>query len=694
MTTQKFRRSLLILALLAAALPAAALLAGAARGTGAPRTAVPAEGTRIGELQALARDLAAGAAARRTPRYRELLAATTGPQGALNRDASLLLVGTERGRPLFLQTLNLVAAQTVGADRLWPGGATGLDLDGANAAGDLAVWDAGAVLTTHQEFGGRAVVRDGAPSVHYHATHVAGTMAASGVDPLAHGMSPAAWLDSYDWTDDESEMAAAAAQGLLVSNHSYSFVAGWYYNSAQSAWYWYGDVAVSQTEDPGFGIYSSYSQQWDQIAHDAPSYLIVCAAGNDRANYGPGPGGLHYYWDPGLDDWAQSTATREQDGGADGYDCIPYRGTCKNILTVGAVLDVPGGWTQPADVVMSSFSSWGPTDDGRIKPDLVANGVGLYSCGTAANDAYASYNGTSMATPNTSGSLHLLAQQWRDGHAGQPARSATLKAVAIHTASEAGASPGPDYAYGWGLLDAEAAGLLIAGDLAFPSRITEATLAQGEADTLVIWSNGDGPVTATLVWNDPAGPAQPWTLNPTQPALVNDLDLRIVRASDGQTTLPWTLNPASPGAWAARGDNVRDNVEKAETAAAQAGAYRIIVRHKGTLGGGGQAYSLVAGSPEPPAVSNVTFAQRDDGSGLVDIAYDLADPDSPAVSVTIEASDDGGATWDLAVNSATGHVGSGVATGIARSVVWDFGADHPGAVLPAVVIRITADDGP
>ncbi|NTV03896.1 S8 family serine peptidase, partial [bacterium] len=565
---------------------------------------------------------------------------------------------------------------------------------GANSAGELAVWDAGAVLTTHQEFGGRAVVRDGAPSVHYHATHVAGTMAAAGVDPLAHGMSPAAWLDSYDWTDDESEMAAAAAQGLLVSNHSYSFVAGWYYNSAQSAWYWYGDVAVSQTEDPGFGIYSSYSQEWDQVAHDAPFYLIVCAAGNDRANYGPGPGGLHYYWDPGLDDWAQSTATREQDGGTDGFDSIPYRGTCKNVLTVGAILDVPGGWTQPADVVMSSFSSWGPTDDGRIKPDLVANGVGLYSCGTAANNAYASYNGTSMATPNASGSLHLLAQLWSAVHGGQPARSATLKAVAIHTASEAGASPGPDYAYGWGLLDAEAAGLLIAGDLAFPSRITEATLAQGDADTLVIWSNGDGPVTATLVWNDPAGPAQPWTLNPTQLALVNDLDLRIVRASDGQTTQPWTLNPASPGAWAARGDNVRDNVEKVETAAAQAGAYRIIVRHKGTLSGGSQAYTLVAGSPEPPAVSNVTFAQRDDGSGLVDIAYDLADPDSPAVSVTIEASDDGGATWDLAVNSATGHVGSGVAAGAARSAVWNFGADHPGVVLPTVVIRVTADDGP
>jgi hypothetical protein len=690
MSTRKFLRGLLVLVVLAAA----ALLVGATRGTGAPRTDVPAQGTDVPALQAQARTLATNAAARRTPRYRELLATTGGPQGALNRDPSLLLVGTDRGRPLFLQTLNLVAAQTVGADRLWPGGAAGLDLDGANAAGELALWDAGAAMVGHQEFGGRTVVRDGAPSVHYHATHVAGTLNAAGVDPLAHGMSPAAWLDSYDWIDDESEMAAAAAQGLLISNHSYAFVAGWYYNSSESAWYWYGDVTVSQTEDPGFGIYSSYSQEWDQIAHDAPHYLIVSAAGNDRANYGPGPGGLHYYWDPGLDDWAQSTTTREQDGGADGFDSIPYRGTCKNILTVGAVLDVPGGWTQPADVVMSSFSSWGPTDDGRIKPDVVANGVGLYSCGTASSTSYASYNGTSMASPNAAGSLHLLAQQWRDVHGGQTARSATLKAVVIHTASEAGAAAGPDYAYGWGLLDAEAAALLIAEDLASPSRVTEATLTQGDADTLVVWSSGAEPVTATLAWNDPAGPAQPWTLNPTQLVLVNDLDLRLERVSDGLVTRPWTLDPATPGAWAVRGDNVRDNVEKVQTAAAQAGAYRIIVRHKGTLSGGSQAYSLVADGAAPPVVSNVTFAQRNDGSGLVDVGYDLADPDSPAVSVSLAASDDGGATWDLVMNSVTGHVGSGIAAGAARSAVWDFDADHPGAVLPSVVIRVTASDGP
>ena len=54
-------------------------------------------------------------------------------------------------------------------------------------------------------------------------------------------------------------------------------------------------------------------------------------------------------------------------------------------MLVGAVEDVTN-YTQPSDVVMSYFSSWGPTDDGRIKPDVVGNGVSLYSTDDDADD--------------------------------------------------------------------------------------------------------------------------------------------------------------------------------------------------------------------------------------------------------------------------------------------------------------------
>jgi hypothetical protein len=77
--------------------------------------------------------------------------------------------------------------------------------------------------------------------------------------------------------------------------------------------------------------------------------------------------------------WQWTSQARGADGGASGYDCISQQGCAKNILTVGAVNDIVGGYSSPGDVVMSSFSSWGPTDDGRIKPDICANGVGLYS---------------------------------------------------------------------------------------------------------------------------------------------------------------------------------------------------------------------------------------------------------------------------------------------------------------------------
>ena len=81
-----------------------------------------------------------------------------------------------------------------------------------------AVWDGGGVLTTHQEFGGRVTQIDSPGSTHYHSTHVAGTMVAGGVDSLATGMSYVASLMAYDWDFDDAEMAAAAANGLNVSN--------------------------------------------------------------------------------------------------------------------------------------------------------------------------------------------------------------------------------------------------------------------------------------------------------------------------------------------------------------------------------------------------------------------------------------------------------------------------------------------
>ncbi len=102
-------------------------------------------------------------------------------------------------------------------------------------------------------------------------------------------------------------------------------------------------------------------------------------------------------------------------------------------MTVGAVNDIPGGYTGPGDVVQTGFSSWGPADDGRIKPDIVANGATLWSTGANADDHYRNSSGTSMSSPNAAGSANLLRGQFQTLN-GAPPRSATLKALFIYTA--------------------------------------------------------------------------------------------------------------------------------------------------------------------------------------------------------------------------------------------------------------------
>ncbi|MEM2141668.1 MAG: S8 family serine peptidase, partial [Candidatus Thorarchaeota archaeon] len=191
---------------------------------------------------------------------------------------------------------------------------------------------------------------------------------------------------------------------------------------------------------------------------------------------------------------------------------------------------IANGYTRPADVVMSAFSSWGPTDDGRIKPDLVGNGVAVVSATNSANNAYASLQGTSMATPNVSGTLFLLQELYGQQNQGNFMLAATLKALAIHTANEAGDTPGPDYRFGWGLLNAEQAGTVIL-NRDRTHAIREERLAQNGTFTLDVIASGNGPLKATIAWTDPEGTVLPViraNLNNRSPRLVNDLDLRIV----------------------------------------------------------------------------------------------------------------------------------------------------------------------
>lgn len=490
---------------------------------------------------------------------------------------------SKEGVPMYYKTDNRNAAKTVSTDKVYPGGSAGLSLDGTGIT--PREWDGGGVRLTHQEYGGRVVQGDNPSSTHWHSTHVAGTIMAAGVQPAAKGMAYNSNLRAFDWNSDNSEMAAEAAQGALMSNHSYGFARGWSWNGG---WTWNGTPSVSTQEDYRFGFYDNEAKNWDMIASNAPYYLIVKSAGNDR-NEGPGNG---QYPNDGP------------------YDCIAHGGISKNVLTVGAVNDIPGGYNGPGSVSMSSFSSWGPADDGRVKPDIVANGVSLYSTDHGSNTDYTSSSGTSMSAPSATGSLALLQQHWEDlNGAGNYMTAASLKGLVIHTADEAGSSNGPDYKYGWGLMNTSSAALRISEDQNI-NVIEESFLTEGANFQMVLASDGSEDLKVTICWTDLPGQTQSAQLDPLDPNLINDLDLKVTH--DGNTYYPWKLNRNSPTAAATNSSrNNVDNVEVVFIENAIAGDYLVTVNHEDTLASSSQAFSIIVSGVTSTALLPTASAGED-----------------------------------------------------------------------------------
>jgi len=92
-------------------------------------------------------------------------------------------------------------------------------------------------------------------------------------------------------------------------------------------------------------------------------------------------------------------------------------------------------------------------------------------------------------------------------------------------------------------------------------------------------------------------------------------------------------------------------------------------------------------------VSNATYEQREDGSYIVDVYYDLENPSGGTISILMEASEDGGESWDLSCNLISGEVGSGITAGENKHIVWDFGSEHPNYYEDRIKVRIRAYDG-
>ena len=463
----------------------------------------------------------------------------------------------EFGMPLYYTVDNFGSTITSRANHLFDGGSLGLDLTGNGIT--AGVWEVnGYIRGSHEALVGRVNVLNGAftESNEYtsHATHVTGTIIANGIDNSnARGYAINATVNGYDSANMYSEMASEAAQGLLVSNHSYGALP---INSET------GDVIYGVY---GYGKYGSSAKQIDNILYLADYYLPVISAGN------------------------------EGDNAPSRYDLLYGNKTSKNALIIAAVKSV-SNYTGPESVEMTDFSSWGPTDDGRIKPDISNKGQSVYSSDSDSDSDYDSKSGTSMSAPGTTGAIVLL-QEHNYNVNSSYLKSASMRGLLIHTADECDTNffgaDGPDYKYGWGLINAKEAATCITEN-GITSLIYEGNLAQGESFQLSFQAIEGEDLTATLAWTDPDGQVYNSTaenmLNYREPVLVNDLDLRI-SDTEGQY-FPWKLDPENPSNTATTGDNIVDNVEKIEVYNAS-GGYDFVINHKGFLTGFSQDFTLI-----------------------------------------------------------------------------------------------------
>jgi len=423
----------------------------------------------------------------------------------------------------------------------------------------------------------RITLKDaGTVVVSGHATDVALTLAGDGsANPNSgQGVAPKALIDSWNETGVLSELAGQAAS-LLVSNHSYTDARGWLnipipwtLGAVTKNVTWWSESNVSTTADYGFGSYFQSDKILDQIAAAAPYHCIVKGAGNDRGEQYTSPV-ITFYTSDGINYSFDETPSPLADGGITGFDCIPSGSTAKNIFTIGAY--------NIATNSIGASSSFGPTDDGRIKPDFVAPG-----------------SVTSYSTPNMSGSI-LLVQELAYRENGNYLRAATIKALFAQTALDI-ETAGPDYKSGWGLIQPKKVADIIL-DNGGGSQILESTLADSEANYHYFYTDGTSPLVATLCWTDPEGTPITRTytatdLNNTSPMLVNDLDLRVINLSGSTTWQPYVLDPINPANAATAGDNFRDNIEKIQQNSPPAGWYVVQINHKNTLASP-QEYSLV-----------------------------------------------------------------------------------------------------
>lgn len=542
------------------------------------------------------------------------------------------------GEPVYYTSHGSPQAVGTRTTALYTGGTLGLNLSGNTDAvrGKVAIWDGGNIRSDHQELNGKITQEDMQAGMTHndHATHMAGIMVGKGVNSSATGMAYEAGLRAWNFDNDFSEIIRQAP-GLLISNHAYGPITGWVLNTSRAGgsndekWEWWGTPSVHEQVDYRFGFYDESTSELDRIAYNSPYFLMVRSADNKRTENGPPPGTKYFLKNTST----QSTQPRSPNNG---YDIIPSDATAKNILTVGSAEPLDNSYN------VAPYSGWGPTDDGRIKPDLLGMGTRvLSSLGTGVN-SYGILSGTSMASANVSGTL-LLLQELYHQRRGAFMLASTLKGLVLHTAEKPHNEIAPSYTYGWGLLNAEKAAKAILNSKG-NFLIDEKVLPTGASLSYSFLASGEEPLIVTLCWTDPeALPTQPITrnVNNRSPKLTNDLDIVIQEGFNSYQ--PWTLNPDVPSQKAQTGNNSRDNTEQIFIANPLAGrTYTLVITHKNVLKNGRQPFSLIASGIASPSCGEAVALTPDRDTTLC-----------AGQTLTVTASAGSGLTYEWMKNGAT-----------------------------------------
>ncbi|MEO5569931.1 MAG: S8 family serine peptidase [Bacteroidia bacterium] len=457
----------------------------------------------------------------------------------------------------------------------------GRHYDGTGVAAALA--DDG-IVGPHIDFTGRLTNHLTIPG-GFHGDMTSGILAGAGnLDPVIRGMATGVQLHVFDIGPYPQIIDAVlnnATLGTTVSSTSYS---------------------------QGCNEYTTDTQFGDQTIHDNPQLEFVFSAGNNGGGdcgYGAGAG------------WGNVTGGYKQ-----GKNVI----ACANL--------------SPLEVLDPS-SSRGPASDGRIKPDISANGLDQMS--TAEGNTYQVGGGTSAACPGIAGICTQLIQAYKEINSAANAPTALIKACLLNGAEDIG-NAGPDYTYGWGRVNA-----LRAVETIEDVRYFNTTISQGITNTHTI------AVPANVIqlrvmayWHDQAGTPL------AAISLTNDLDM-VVTDPSSFVWEPWILdptpNPVNLNTPAIRATDHLNNMEQVTIDNPAAGNYTVSINGF-AVPQGPQEYYLVYEF----RTDDITVTYPLGGEGFVPGEQEVIRWDAlkGLGNYTLEYSTDDGATWNNIATNVSG----------------------------------------